>query len=199
MRAIPFLLLLILSLVPAGPGRAADEAEARALVGQLEREAITMASASLPMAEKERRFRGLLRSSFDLPGLGQFVLGRHWRSATSDQRSEFLRLFEDLTVDIWVARFRDYHGQRLEVTAIQPAADSVMVDTLLHSPKGPQRTVAWRLNRTPAGLKVADIVVDGVSMAVTHRSEYASVMRQTGGVAGLLDRLRQQVAAGPHQ
>lgn len=199
MRAIPFLLLLMLSLAPAGSGHAADEAEARALVSQLEREAIAMASPSLPMAEKERRFRGLLRSSFDLPGVARFVLARQWRTATSDQRSEFLRLFEDVTVDIWVPRFRDYSGERLEVTTIQPSGDVVMVNTMLHSPKRPPRVVAWRLNRTPAGLKVTDIVVDGVSMAVTHRSEYASVMHRSGGVAGLLDRMRQQVAAGPHQ
>ena len=200
MRAIPFLLLLLsLSTTPAGSGHAADDAEARTLIGQLEQEAVAMASASVPMAEKERRFRQLLQSSFDLPGIARFILGRQWQAASPNQRTDFLRLFEDITVDTWVPRFRDYGGERLDITAIQPTDDEIMADTALHSPRGPQRSISWRLNRTAAGLKVADIIVDGISMTVTLRSEYGSIMRQTGGLAGLIDRMRQQVAATPHQ
>jgi len=45
----------------------------------------------------------------------------------------------------------------------------------------------------PAGsnFAIVDIVVEGVSMAVTQRSEFASVIQSKGGtVKGLIDALR---------
>jgi phospholipid transport system substrate-binding protein len=191
------LLILMVLFIPLMPAQAASEAEARALVGRLEQEGVAMASSGLSMAEKQRRFHILLRSSFDLPSVARFILGRNWQTAPPDQRNEFVQLFEDITADIWVPRFRDYGGEHLQIAEVQPTGDGYLVETALLSRTRPQRRIAWRLRDTAQGLKVVDIVVDGVSMAVTHRSEYASVLRQTGNLAGLLDRMRQQVAQGP--
>lgn len=191
MRFVLALLILILPI----PSLAASDADARALVARLEREAIAMASPRLAMAEKERRFRALIRSAFNMPGISQFVLGRHWRIATPSQRQEFIRLFEEISTDIWVPRFRDYGGERMDIISVQPAADGFLVETVVRSPQGRDTPVTWRLSETPAGLRVVDIIVEGVSMALTHRSEYTSVLRTAGGVDGLLGRMRQQVAA----
>lgn len=187
-------LLVVIVLLAPLPAAAASEAEAEALMRRLEQEAVAMAAPALPMAEKERRFRALLQTSFDLPGVSRFILGPRWRTASPPQRQEFVSLFEDITVDIWVPRFRDYGGQRLDVLDVQPTGDGFMVASVVRNPEGRDTPVTWRLVDTRGGLKVADIVVEGVSMALTHRSEYASVMRQAGGIDGLLGRMRQQVA-----
>jgi phospholipid transport system substrate-binding protein len=43
---------------------------------------------------------------------------------------------------------------------------------------------------------VLDVLVEGVSLLVTFRNEFAAVIERHGGrVAGLLDELRQRVAA----
>lgn len=193
MRILSLLVLLLLPL----PAFAASDADARALVGRLEQEAIAMAAPSLAVAEKERRFRALLRNSFAMPQIAQFVLTRHWRAATAAQRREFLSLFEDTLVGVWVPRFRDYGGQRLDVLQIQPEPDGFLVDTVVQRPRGDGTGVTWRLIDTARGLRVMDIIVDGVSMALTQRSDYASVLRTAGGMDGLLGRMRQQVATMP--
>ena len=50
----------------------------------------------------------------------------------------------------------------------------------------------WRVRAYPDGHKILDVIVDGISMISTQRSEFASVM-QKHGVDGLIETLRLQV------
>lgn len=187
--------VMVMALLWAPPAAAASPEEARVLMLSLEREAVVLAAPGLSDFERERRFRQVVRRDFDMPGVARFVLGRHWRTASPGQREEFLRLFEDLTVETWARRFRDYAGERLDILAIRPAEGGFLVDSLIQRPGQRPIPVSWRL--VDAGrLAVADIVVEGVSMAITYRSEYASVLRTAGGFDGLLGTMRRQLAQG---
>ena len=46
------------------------------------------------------------------------------------------------------------------------------------------------------GKAVFDVVVEGVSMAITLRSEYSSVIKNQGGLPGLVVLLRDKLAKG---
>jgi phospholipid transport system substrate-binding protein len=60
--------------------------------------------------------------------------------------------------------------------------------------------VEWRLHGEAGAWRIVDLVIEGVSLALTLRSEYAAVIRAGGGkVEGLLSRLREQVAAADLQ
>lgn len=62
-------------------------------------------------------------------------------------------------------------------------------------PQGEPIQVEWRLRREAGGWKIIDVVVEGISMAVTHRSEFSSVIGRHGGrIGGLLDVLRDKTA-----
>ncbi len=184
-------LALLAPLWAAGQAGAASAERARAVVQGLEQPAIAMASPSLSYAAKEQRFRRMLHESFDMPSIARFVLGRHWRTATPEQRRAFVPLFEDLMVATWVRRFQDYSGERLQVTQVRPAPGGFEVDSLVHRPRGQPTQVQWRLIDIGNDLKVTDIIVDGVSMAITYRADYAAVVRSSG-VDGLLASMRQQ-------
>ena len=177
--------------VPSGIDQ--DEAESfiRALSSQAAR---TLSSHDLSDTKRIRYFRELLAATIDLESIGRFVLGRHWRKATEVQRLEFLELFEDLTVYTWAKRFRDYSDKGLTVIRVRPEAGDTMVETTLRQPqKGAPLSVLWRLRRSEKGIRVTDLVVEGVSMAVTYRSEYSAVIQHSGDVAGLLVVLRTKI------
>ena len=72
----------------------------------------------------------------------------------------------------------------------------VLVNTRLVDPKGvPDVRVEWRLIRQGDGFKVADVVIEGVSMSVTQRQEYASVIQSNGGeVKALIKALNDRMA-----
>jgi len=178
-------------------------AEARALsperavlfVQQLSEHAIaTMVDRSLAAEQRRRTLRLLLTAGFDLDAISRIVLGRYWRLATPAQRAEYRRLFEELVVAIYSHRFSRYSGETLSVTgAYLGKRNIVVVNSLLRGPRnGAQALVIdWLVRNTEAGPRVVDVIVGGVSMAITQRSEFASIIRNNGGdVEGLLAELR---------
>ncbi len=153
----------------------------------------TVATLSAPGFDQEARaarFRGLVRQGFDLAFIGRFALGRHWRQATAAQRAEYSRLFGDYLLKTYTARFGGYAGQTMAVVSERPAGTKdVVVSTLINHPYGPPIAADWRVRTTGGRYRIIDLVVEGVSMVVTQRSEFAAVI-QRHGLRGLLDELR---------
>jgi phospholipid transport system substrate-binding protein len=180
------------------PAAAQTEQEARAFMERLAGKAISsIAGSKLSEAERLSRFRELFSSSFDLPEIGKFVLGRHWRNATEPQRAEFLKLFEEYTVLTWARRFKEYSGETLKVSNVTKEGDSgVLVETRIERAQGGGTSIPvnWRLRKPDGEFKVVDIVVEGVSLAITNRSDMTAVVQSNGGqIDGLLNALRQKV------
>lgn len=171
-------------------------ADPREFVRSLADNAInTVARADISDSERQSRFRALFTANVDLNSVGRFILTRYWNKATPDQRQEFLALFEDVAVYTWATKFKDYSGEAMTVLGVRQEADEVFVDSTLEQRQGPPVMVIWRLNKTPAGYRVVDLTVEGISMVLTYRSEYTSVIQRSGGdVGALLTAMRAKVA-----
>jgi phospholipid transport system substrate-binding protein len=195
-------LSLALGLLP-GNARAEGD-EARKFVEQLADRAITtVADRQITDAERDLRFRTLFVGSFDLPEIGRFVLARYWRAASPEQQQEFVRLFEDMNVLTWAKRFKDYSGERLQATnATREGEHGWVVESQIVRPQGPPINVQWRLRESADNsFRVLDLIVEGVSMAITHRSDYGAAMQGNGGKLDALfsimrTRIDQLRAAG---
>lgn len=176
----------------------ADESrDAADFVRGFSAEAIAMLSdETLDDAARAEAFRGLLRADFDLELIGRFVLGRHWHRAEASEQREFAQLFEDYIVASYARQLSEYGGERLVVEAGRPKGKSgAIVSSRIVRPQGEPFRVEWRLRRSVEGWRIIDVVVEGVSMAVTHRSEFSSVIAGRGGaVSGLLEVLRSKTA-----
>jgi phospholipid transport system substrate-binding protein len=147
-------------------------------------------------AERDTAFRGILDEGFDLPLIGRYALGRYWRRATPEQRSEYVKLFEDFIVVTYVARLGEYSGESLRVVSSRPDDQDTIVTSEIVLEGRPSVRVDWRVrNGDPNGSesKIIDVIVEGISMLLTQRDEFASVIQRSGGnVEGLLARLREK-------
>lgn len=153
-------------------------------------------AADATVAEKTERFRDLFNEGFDIPAISRFVLGRSWRQADETEQSAFVSVFEDVIVYTWSRRFSEYDGQTIKVQSTTPDGETgTLVDSVVVDDKGQTIAVQWRLRQRDEGLRIVDVIVEGVSMAITYRQDYASVIRQKGGMQGLLSELHKQVAA----
>jgi phospholipid transport system substrate-binding protein len=182
------------------PVRAADaEAEARGFIEGLADQAIAaLTPPDISREEREARARALLKDNFAVPAIGQFVLGRYWRTATQEERDEYIGLFEALIVDTYVDRFSRYSGERLKVTRAVTDKDSgdVLVYSEISRPAGNPIEVGWRVHQVGGGFKIVDVYVEGVSMGQTQRSDFSSVIRNNGGsMRALLDEMRRRIRA----
>jgi len=136
-------------------------------------------------------FRQMLRQDFDLPGMCRFVLGRYWRIASHHQRREFRHLFEDNLLRFYGTRLSQYSGEGFLVTGSRPDSAGLVVTSQIVRSQGSPVELDWRLSIRNGFYKVSDVVVDGVSMAVTKRSEFAAIIQRNGGqIEGLLATIR---------
>lgn len=156
-----------------------------------------MGNAGTSPAAKKSSLRGILLGSFDLNAVSKFALGTTWRSLDAGQKAEYQRLYQDMVVEVYSRRFNDYSGQTFTVTGEEEQDNGdVLVHSVVKSKSSADVKVDWRV-RTKAGApKVVDVLVEGVSMAVTQRSDFASVMQQGGGsIEPLLRYLKDQARA----
>ncbi len=197
-RVVLTLLLLVGVTGPAMAAMPSDAgAPAVAFMNKLWSSAIEVLNKQTPVAERQTRFRKLFHKDFDAPGIARFVLGRYWRTATPAEQKEFLKLFENYVVFVYTARLSDFGGEQFKISGSRPDQDAVIVSTDVISPGAPQPLkVDWRLVNDDGSFKISDVIVEGVSMAVTQRSEFASVIQRHGGqVQGLLDLMREKTAS----
>ena len=174
--------------------QAAAPADAQKFIDDLGESTVrSLTDSSLSDAERDSRFRSLLESQFDLPGISKFVLARHWRGASDAERADFQQLFETLLVQAYAQKFAEYAGERFKVSSSLANDDgSITVNSLINRPNGDVVRLDWRV-ADEGGLKISDLVVDGISLRTTYRSDVASVIQNNGGnVAGLLGALRQK-------
>jgi phospholipid transport system substrate-binding protein len=146
------------------------------------------------LSVKVTYFRQMLRQDFDLPGMSRFVLGRYWRIASHHQRREFRHLFEEDLLHFYGTRFSQYGGEGFVVIGSRPDPAGLVVTSQIVRLQGPRVGVDWRLSVRNGFYKVSDVVVDGVSMTVTKRSEFAAIIQRNGGqIEGLLATIRGRV------
>lgn len=199
LRGLAFVLVLAL---PVGLAAAAAAAEMEERAGSFIRSLATQAVESLARKDTSRdlriqRFRKMFLDHFAVRTIGRFVLGRHWKKATKDERKEYLNLFEDLMVMSYVDRFKRYAGENLDITRTRAEnAKTTTVFSQINRPTGRPVTVLWRVGAKGETFKVLDVIVEGASMSQTLRSDFGSIIRQKGGkVSGLIDELRLKTAS----
>src|SRR5437868_13619825 len=177
-----------------------NPADAVAFMNTLWDRAVEVLNNKTDPAMREARFRELFHTDFDCPAIARFVLGRYWRAASEQEQQEFIKLFENYVVFVYTARLSNFGGESLKVRGSRSDGDGVIVSTDVVGPGGgsPMR-IDWRLVPDNGTYKISDVIVEGVSMAVTQRSEFASVVQRNGGqVRGLIAMMREKTASAAH-
>ena len=186
--------ILVLGVFCFAQPREAAAQDAQTFINYLGQQAIQVLGPSVSPAQRVLRFRELFRNDFDVPGIGQFVLGRYWRVATPQEQQDFLGLFQEYLVRAYSARLGAYGGEPFRVTGVRPNGEETIVTSEIIRRNGAPIAVDWYLiGRGP--FKITDVYVGGVSMKVTQRDEFASVIQRNGGrVEALITQLRQKLS-----
>jgi phospholipid transport system substrate-binding protein len=193
---------LAVTLLSGGNAHAMQAADPSTLIKQLVGQAIAViVDKSGTEDQRETKFRSLLQDGFDIPRISRFVLGRYWNGANDDQRKQFSQLFEDWIVRTYSARFGQYTGEKIQVTATRSEGPATtVVSSQFVSPNGaPPAKVDWVVRKNGDNdFAIVDVSVEGVSMALTQRDEIAAVADRNGGtVDGLNKAMQDKIKAAP--
>ncbi|MEQ9608074.1 MAG: ABC transporter substrate-binding protein [Kiloniellaceae bacterium] len=197
---VPVVLALAVCLLPA-VAPALDTKQAATFLGALQEKAASrLGDDSISEKEKEENFRKLFNENFDVPAIGQFVIGRYWRNASEADRKAFLAVFEDAMVQRFLPLLAENSSERFQIGTVTPDGNNenmALIDSRISRQEGAPYQVRWRVREANGDFKILDIVAEGVSMAITYRSEYSAVLKSNGGqLPPLTDALREKVARG---
>jgi phospholipid transport system substrate-binding protein len=196
-RSLLTSLFLLMSTASFAAPPVVNPADAVAFMNQLWDRAVQVLNKKADPAVRQERFRQLFHADFDSPGIARFVLGRYWRDASEEEQKDFVKLFEEYVVFVYTARLSNFGGQDFKIRGSRSDGDGVMVSTDVFSPGGSSPLkIDWRLVSDNGTYKINDVIVEGVSMLVTQRSEFASIVQRNGGqVRGLLAMMREKTAS----
>ncbi len=178
-----------------------SERDARDVIANLVDHIFRLISADSGDPGMERRLMDAIESQVDLTLLARMSMGRHWRQANARQRDAFVEVFGRYVLTSFTSRLKSYAGadlgaagENFVITGTQGAGrKDVIVRSRIMRRSGGPLGVDWRLRPRDGRLVIIDLVVEGVSLLITQRSEFAAVLQRIG-VDGLIDELRSRVA-----
>jgi phospholipid transport system substrate-binding protein len=125
----------------------------------------------------------------DLRRMSEEVLGRFWREASSVQRKTFMQEFARLLERTYATAVLDYTDQQIRYLPMQArSGGEVLVRTVVEQPEGTSIPVDYAMRREGEQWKVFDVVIDGASLVVDYRGEFAEEIERYG-MDELLKRL----------
>jgi phospholipid transport system substrate-binding protein len=146
-----------------------------------------MADPSISKDQRIAHFSGLLARDLDIPVIGRFVLGRHWRNASHSQRITYLRAFKRYVVRTYSDRLGGANFNQFKVTSVRTVGKrDILVRTQITRPNKGSVFADWRVRERKGAYKILDLFIEGVSMSMTLRQEFGAVLRHKGGIKGLI-------------
>ena len=176
---------------------AVDAGKAESFVKKITKEGIEeIIDSNVSQSEKDKRFEKLFNNALDLNFIGQFVLGRYWRTSTPEQKKGFINAYRELNIKTWSKRFDEFKGKKFVFKGTSPSnsANQIFVNSLVPMDQGEPAKVVWRVKQTGDKFKIVDIIIENVSLAITARNEYTAFIKNSpSGIDGLIKDLKAKV------
>jgi phospholipid transport system substrate-binding protein len=196
-----FLITLVAALVPFAAAAQAQETP-DALVKRIADEVIAIVKQDKDLqAGNSQKVVELAEQKvlphFDFTRMTRLAVGRSWSQASPEQREALTKEFRTLLVRTYSSSLSQYRNQTIQVRPLQaaPGDTDVLVRTAVIQEGGPPIPIDYRMEKTPQGWKVYDVVVDGASLVTTYRGSFNDQI-QRSGIDGLLKTLQERNRSG---
>ncbi len=121
----------------------------------------------------------------DYPGIARAVMANHWSEATDDQREAFIRTFRRGLVRSYARAMVEFDQEEIEVLPLREdhvRGDRAVVRMRVTAANGRTYPLHYSMAKTDeSGWQVRNVVVNGVNLGQTYRSQFTSAMRSADG------------------
>lgn len=199
-------LVLFATFAGAMPAFAADAPASKPVPGPAPQELIEQVSQSLlrdldanraVYTKDPVKLRGLvdkyLLPNFDTEFAARRVLGKHWTTATPEQRKRFIDAFVGSLMGDYGDAILEFTADRLKLLPYRgdPAATSATVRSLVKRDDGTEVPVNYTLRATPQGWKAWDVTIEGISYVKNFQNDFGAEINDKG-LEHLIQRLESQ-------
>lgn len=138
----------------------------------------------------------ILLPNFDTRYSGYLVLGKHWRTASEEQRSRFIDTFYDFLLRSYANGILEFDQDNIKVLPARGEAPEkrTVVKTEMRLDDGTEIPVNYSMRETAAGWKAYDVRIEGVSYVQNYRNQFNAEI-SANGLDAVIARLEQETAA----
>ena len=195
-------LVLTAFLFPATCYAASENAEHEARLGLARSMANTVLSILHDQKQPTENRKELLMRGFanvvDIDWIARFVLGNAWRTATEEQRAEYTALYRKYLLQMYVDTYTQNNGRKItdmKVLDVKDADENRFTTTTeLMLSTGESMQVDYLAAGNAGKYKVIDVMIEGVSLLATHRSEFSKIA-SARGVEAVIAALENKLSA----
>ena len=153
---------------------------------------VRSAGGTLSQTGKDKIF-SVVDDTFDMKLFSRRTLGRRWNTLSETQQQEFVSLYSQLLKNTYVERIEAYSDEQVKINEeIDLGKNRFEVRTTVVG-SGVNVPIFYRLYNTKEGLRVYDVLVEGVSLVNNYRSQVTGILTK-GGPEELLTKLREKVS-----
>ncbi len=129
----------------------------------------------------------------DLMRVSRWVLGKHWRKATTEQKKKFAEEFKKLLIRTYATGLLKFTDEKIVYPPVKGGIKNgkVTVRSDIILPDGQKFSIQYRMHHKDKVWKIYDIAVDGVSLVSTYRTSFSTEIKKTG-LKGLLASLEEK-------
>jgi phospholipid transport system substrate-binding protein len=140
----------------------------------------------------------VLLPHFDTDYAGQQVLGKHWRTASEEQRQRFVKTFYRSLLQSYGDALLDFTADRMKILPFTGDANAprATVKSQVRRSNGTQVAVNYSLRKTDAGWKAWDVVIEGISYIKSFQEDFGAEI-DSKGLDALITRLETQGVKAP--
>lgn len=192
--AAALVLLLVLGAAPAvraQPAQTSPEKAAHFVHEFGGRIVAVLGRSGATDADIRQEIEGLIRDSVDIETIGRSSLGPAWQRASETQQKDFQEHFAVWATRTYAERLGGNRGGNLSVLAYAGTANDAYVRTRVARADGRASLMDLRVRESQGRMRIVDAEVDGISMDMTQRDEFASVVRRQG-IDALIANLKAQ-------
>lgn len=191
------LFALLLGLLPATQGIAGDL--------QLPQQVIQSVSEQIQQKLQDKSFtkdfarvtqfvHGVIDPHTDFDKIAPLVLGKHWKTATTEEQERFKHEFQTLLIRIYSRAFVEYNDWSIRYLPLDMPneATKVIVKTEVLQPGINPVDVNYRMFLSQGEWKVYDIMIDGVSLVTNYRTSFTEEIQKKGSLSAVIDGLAKR-------
>lgn len=189
------MLALLPALALGQPAHASADAAGK-YVEKLGDQALSViTNAKFDKAQKQSRLEKIFADNVDIPWVARFVMGRFWRTASDAQKTRYVSEYKKFLLKHYTSRFSDYSSGGFKVTNSREDGDGEYTVSMQILPPDSNQPVLvdYRLRQNGGDYRIFDVIVEGVSMITTQRSEFAAVLGNEG-IDALIGKLGTMAA-----
>jgi len=185
----------------AASANALESEAARAHVEATIEQILQLIKSSRPRAETAKVLREIFEERTAFAQLAQFSSGRYWGQMTSGERARYTESFSKYVAYVYAGYFRKFEGDISDLRAVvnilgvkDAGSKGVVVRTEIRPIRQLGISIDWLVSDRSGKIAISDLMVEGISMAITQREMISNMLdARQGNVNKLIADLNKQL------